>query len=853
MSLVARRLAALPSEDVNGLQPSEALQTTAVEAPEGEIGLLAAGPDTQTGGAGDDVFIVDDIADAVIEQVNQGTDTVQASVSYTLDANVENLLLTGLSNLNGTGNGLDNRITGNAGANRLDGGAGADSLIGGAGDDSYVVDNVLDKVSEAAGGGLDSVQSSVSFVLSAEVENLSLTGSAAINASGNGLANRLTGNAAANILNGGLGADSMTGGAGDDTYFVDDAGDKTAELAGGGLDLVQSSVTHVLSAELENLILTGTASINGSGNSLNNRITGNSGNNSLNGGIGADSMTGGAGDDTFYVDNAGDITAELAGGGVDTVRSSVSLVLSAELENLILTGTTLINGTGNALNNRLTGNAAANTLNGGLGADTLTGGAGDDLFIIDNAGDRTAELAGGGVDTVQSSVTHVLSAEVEHLTLTGSLAINGSGNSLANRITGNSANNTLNGGLGADSLIGGAGNDTYVVDNANDLTTELAGGGTDQVQASVTHSLATDIENLTLTGSSAINGSGNGLNNRITGNSAANVLDGGIGADTLTGGAGNDTYVVDNANDRAVEVAGGGTDLVQAGFSYVLGAELENLTLTGADSITGTGNDLANVLLGNGAANGLSGGLGNDTLDGGAGADSLLGGLGDDLYVLDNELDIALELPGEGGADAVLARISLILPSNIENLTLATGAGALSAAGNSLDNRLVGNESANTLAGGAGGLDTLHGGGGADSFVMQYVGSDVVEDFASGQDKITLSMTSLIVGDGDLLVEGGLKRSAPGGFSAQAEFVIFSNNVSDLSSLSAAAAAIGSATSNIAAGQTRVFAVDDGNATALLYFVSLDGDAQVEANELQWLAILNDQTNLAVTDLMFGT
>ncbi len=198
----------------------------------------------------------------------------------------------------------------------------------------------------------------------------------------------------------------------------------------------------------------------------------------------------------------------------------MTYTLGANLENLVLTGTTAINGTGNTLVNALTGNAAANVLNGGAGADTMSGGLGDDIYVVDNAADVVTEAASAGTDRIDSSVTTTLGANVENLTLTGTAAINGTGNTLNNIITGNSGanvlnggagNDTLNGGAGIDTMIGGTGNDIFVVDNVGDVTTELVGEGTDTVQSSITWTLASEVENLTLTGTTAINGTGNTL------------------------------------------------------------------------------------------------------------------------------------------------------------------------------------------------------------------------------------------------------------------------------------------------------------------------------------------------------
>jgi Ca2+-binding RTX toxin-like protein len=147
------------------------------------------------------------------------------------------------------------------------------------------------------------------------------------------------------------------------------------------------------------------------------------------------------------------------------------------------------------------------------------------------------EAATAGVDLVMSSVTYTLAVNVENLTLTGTVAINANGNTAANTLTGNAAKNILNGGKGADTMAGGAGNDTYAIDNAGDIVTESASQGTDTVKSSITYTLASQVENLRLTGSAAIDGTGNTLNNYLYGNTAANHL---------AGGAGNDRFVLDS-------------------------------------------------------------------------------------------------------------------------------------------------------------------------------------------------------------------------------------------------------------------------------------------------------------------
>jgi Ca2+-binding RTX toxin-like protein len=280
---------------------------------------------------------------------------------------------------------------------------------------------------------------------------------------------------------------------------------------------------------------------------------------------------------------------------------------------------------------RLLGHGGNDTLNGGVGRDTMEGGAGNDTYFVDNLGDVVRELVGQGIDTVRASLGYALGDNVEALTLLGASDIYGVGNALPNMILGNSGDNILDGKAGADTLKGGAGNDTYMVDTAADIVSELAGQGIDTVRSILSYVLGTNLENLTLLGTGNLNAIGNALANTLQGNSGNNVLDGKTGADILKGGAGNDTYVVDNVGDVVTEVAGGGSDTVQASVSYTLAGNIETLTLTGTGNTNGTGNALANTLIGNIGINTLNGAEGNDTLSGGLGNDTLVGGLGRDV------------------------------------------------------------------------------------------------------------------------------------------------------------------------------------------------------------------------------
>jgi Ca2+-binding RTX toxin-like protein len=841
--------------DGNGSE-NDMLGNAAANTIDGKVGA-----DTMTGGAGDDTYMVDNAGDLVTETSATGgiIDTVKADLplvsgspdEYTLTANVENLVLIGSNDLDGTGNELANKITGNDQKNRIDGAVGKDTMIGGKDDDTYVVDNAGDVVTEtlsiADGGGIDTVEASLplippvvtgatatpaTYVLGVNVDNLTLTGLNPINATGNELANKIIGNDQANIIDGGAGGDKLVGNAGNDTYLVNSVNDKVNEssIVTTEIDTVKSSVTFTLTdpdpanvdiavENVENLVLLDvknptsgvvTNNINGTGNAKANTIVGNGANNQLNGeagndkidggagkdtidgGAGVDTLIGGVGDDVYFVDDLGDTVTESSTALTekDTINSSVNYNLTTtgiNVENLTLidddplvAGEPDINGTGNALANTITGNTGDNDIDGKAGKDTMIGGAGADDYTVDDALDVITETvvstAAAEKDTVTSSASYILSANVEDLTLTGSTglptstsAINGTGNASDNIIKGNDGANVIDGKGGIDAMTGNGGNDTYIVDDAGDtVLAETATGGTaDLVQSSIDYSLSAankgaNVENLTLTGIGVIDGTGNTLNNTLLGNTKDNTLDGKAGNDIMTGGDGSDTYVVDSILDKVTEtnVSTEATqkDTVQSSVAFTLGTNLEDLTLTATASgvhnaINGTGNAVANTIIGNNAAN---------TLDGKTGADIMQGGLGNDTYMVDNANDLVQNESSTGGTDTVKATLPLIpadaststpataatytLTSNVENLIL-TSANAVNGTGNGGKNTITGNTFANVLDGGTG-IDTLIGGTGNDTYVID-TDSDVITETSTSTSEIDTVRTSFDVTTGD--------------------------------------------------------------------------------------------------------
>jgi|CXWL01.1.fsa_nt_gi Ca2+-binding RTX toxin-like protein len=466
----------------------------------------------------------------------------------------------------------DDTLLGGAGDDYLHGGEGNDILNGGAESKSgdyanyySAIDSVIVNLSTGTatgGAGNDTLINMENIIGSAFADILI----------GDANSNGLNGSEGNDILYGGDGNDILSGGKGDD-YLDGGIGRDRVDYSGGTVGVIVNLSAGTATDGSGNDTLINIENIIGSANA--DTLTGDTYSNDLYGSAGDDILSGGEGDD--YLDGG---TSESKYGpvtGSDT--ASYSTAASAVIVNLLLGTATggagndslisIENITGSPHADTLTGDANPNILDGGAGADNLKGGLGDDSYVVDSTGDVVTEKFNEGIDNVSSSVNYTLLANVENLTLTGVLTINGTGNGLANNITGNSAINNLNGGGGSDTLSGGDGND---------------------------------------------------------------ILNGGAGADTLVGGLGDDSYAVDNANDVIIENLSEGIDKVNSSVTHTLFANVENLTLMGALAINGTGNELANFIIGNTAANQLDGGSGNDTLDGGLGSNVLTGGTGNDSF-----------------------------------------------------------------------------------------------------------------------------------------------------------------------------------------------------------------------------
>jgi len=767
----------------------------------------SAGINTLQGGVGNDTYYVNNLDNRIIEASNGGSGdwivTTELNVIKAfkggLFKNIEKIQyppeldpnptlngdtsdkITGtefVDRIDGAGGndtiiglGGDDSLVGGTGNDSIDGGLEADKLIGGSGDDTFIVDNSSDLVIEKSNEGTDLIISKVDFSLanSANVENLTLWGTlstpsvtggnannstltdANLNAAGNSLSNSLTGNTGNNSLNGAAGADNLYGGDGSDT-LQGGAGDKAVDF-----------------------------------------------------------LYGGNGNDIYFVDSTIDTISDSS--GTDTIYTSLSFNLASDLvtdiENLVYTGKTKATLTGNSYQNSIVGSLASETLFGddendtldgqagndllsggadndsligGLGADTMLGGTGDDTYVIDNTGDKILETSNQGIDVVLSSISTTLLENIEILVLTGAANINAVGNQTANSIVGNAGvnkisgltgNDTLDGGAGNDTMDGGSGNDYYIMDRESDFIVDSSGIDSIEVHGDFLGinklSWFDSIENIIIADKARI-AFGNDLDNRILSKDPSltgglkifaglgdDTIIGALGADLLDGQFDNDTIYGGGVSDISQNTLRGGygNDTVEGGSGAdLLFGGINKLPLySDGDSDPSTNRDS------------LIGGDGNDTLDGGLGRDTLIGGKGNDIYIIDNALDIIKENDSEG-TDAVLSTVSLDLRklnASVENATLI-GSIDSNLTGEIGDNILKGNlgrnilkgvdgndsiygdDNTDTLDGGEGddyldgglGSDSMVGGYGNDTFIVDAAGDRVIEagGFNSGIEEV---------------------------------------------------------------------------------------------------------------------
>src|SRR5574343_1642812 len=847
-----------------------------------------AGNDSMTGGLGDDTYQVN-AGDLVYESVGQGLDTLVGTIvslnTTTAGANfattVENLIFTASTATNLTGNGLDNYIEGGAGKNRIDalvgndtidGGAGVDSLIGGAGNDFlyggagadslqgdagidylygndggaeaadslvggtgndvYVITDRLDVVTEGAdsiGGAADWILSSIDLNLGdtkyANVNNIALQGNAWL-ARGGSVNNVILGNSFENYLAGMAGNDILIGNA---SVWSEGMDGQVGVVNGAYYD--SDTVTDVLD-----------------GGAGNDTLVGSNPNYSSAG----DALLGGLGNDLYVIRDARDTVSD--SGGTDTVialTGDLSLEDYAGVENAKLADSSLAlaeltalnsgllaNGIGanfagsystdsgsligNGLNNILTGASGSNLLDGGSGNDTLYGGAGSDTLIggtgIDSliggdgndvydisAGDVLLETSTGGVDAVRSSDI---------------VALNATYANIEGRLYTGTASITLNGATVNDWLGGGSGNDT--INGLAGLDTIQGGDGADSIDG------GTEADML----------SGNGGNDSVIGGAGNDTVYGGLGTDSIIGGDGNDLIYADGDSYGATEDV----------FTNTSG-----MTITYGNRLFG--NAGYDVIHGGSGADSIDGGADGDSLFGRAGNDSILGGIGDDsLY------------GGSGSYDSTVSG----------NDTLAGGEGNDYLYGNDGNDVLLasGNLMATSYYSISG--DILNGGAGSDTFRFgeafgatydgysnsYFATGSFVDDFATGGDK--LGIDKAFVGNGDTTLSSATATAGTGSvspvtkFSNVAELVVFSGDTgltfsygySIASSINSAnvATAIGSASASFAAGDERLFVLNDGQHSAVFQFVSADANATVSAAELKLIGVVGDNANLLVTD-----
>ncbi len=647
--------------------------------------ISGSGIDSLVGNSVDhnDTFTVGNSGDHVSENAIGGAALIKSTVSFDLTANavhVNSLTLTGSATDTIKGSGAAGTLDASASTGTVvlnDGSvSGGDEIMkGGTGHDTFVISDASDAITINGTAANSTISTNVgSFdlngatIVSGAANNLILTKTSAnytatANTTGNDV---LTGAAAVtghhDILTGdtlGVHTDTMHGNSvdGDDTFNVYNAGDVVTEVHGASNSaaLISSTVSYTLSANVDELILTGAATgktMTGNGSTTDNiTIQDNSslGGNTLNdGGTGAttntltdDSTNGG---DTFIVTNTSDVVTETHGAASALVEANTTYSLAGRnIDKLTLTGDANATGTGNADGNVITGNLGDDVLNaGGTANDTLIGNSidGSDTFNLLAAGDTVSEAVSGGAALITSTHSFDLhnvtgGGSVDSLTLMTNGGLTATANDDANvTLFTTGAGDTLISGTGIDNMSGHGAGDDFQVHNASDVVTESVDGATVDTTVAFTLGAHMSILNLTGTGT-GLTLAGNGLAATITDattGSGHNILDdrGAISTLTDTSTHGGDTFMVSSAGDTVHETNGGSSGLVESTDNFTLvGTGVNNLTITGS-GLTATANAAADTLTDASGGNTLTAGAGGDTLVGGN--DVMTGGAGADHF-----------------------------------------------------------------------------------------------------------------------------------------------------------------------------------------------------------------------------
>ncbi|WP_436092708.1 PA14 domain-containing protein, partial [Devosia sp. LjRoot16] len=545
----------------------------------GDILLGGAGIDTLNGGVGDDVLVGGAGSDVLIG--GSGNDIASyADAAAGVTINTGNFSANTGDAAGDTYNSVE-AFAGSQHADTLIAGAATAFLYGENGNDLIYGGAAADYLNGGAGGDV-----------------LTGAGGADILEGGDGN-DQLDGGADNDAIRGGAGDDQLTGGAGADTIDGGDGNDEVSYLSATAAVTVNlasptSNTGEALSDTLVSIesvrgtnyrdFLLGNAGVNNlfgaggdddiHGREGNDFLYGMDGHDRLAGGAGADYLDGGAGaDEAWYADATAAVTVDFlslgsnSGFAAGDTYVSISNIGGSEYNDM-LAGDNAVNDIwGNGGNDNLRGRGGNDTLRGNDGDDRLFGGEGADVLDGGAGWNEAAYWEATSGVTADLATPSNNTGEAAGDTYINIYGLSGSGygdtlrgNWYANSIWGGLGNDTLDGGAGTDTMYGGAGDDTYIVDSSSDSTVEIANEGTDLVLASANCALPGNVENLTLTGTSAINGYGNSLNNIIVGNSAANTLvgydgndilygydgvdslSGGLGADSLYGGAGNDSF-----------------------------------------------------------------------------------------------------------------------------------------------------------------------------------------------------------------------------------------------------------------------------------------------------------------------